>query len=44
MVIYPMNAVRSGSGAVVLIALSDTACLFEPQAGANPAAVAATNR
>lgn len=44
MVIYPMNAVRSGSGAVVLIALSDTVCLLDPLAGASPVAAAATNR
>lgn len=44
MVIYPMTAVRSGSGAVVLISLSDTVCLLDPLAEANPAGVAATGR
>ncbi|MBQ1782465.1 MAG: PAS domain-containing protein [Gammaproteobacteria bacterium] len=44
MVIYPMNAVRAGSGAVVLIALSDTVCLLDPLAEASPIAAAATNR
>ncbi len=44
MVIYPMTAVRSGSGAVVLISLSDTVCLLDPLAEANPAGAAATGR